>query len=152
MYDKFVIDSKMNMLFMGNTGSGKSHLAVAFLRNIIKTGTTHCIFQNVSEFMMYLRNTFADPNETDTEKNIVDRYTALKLLILDDMGAEKPTEYCERIVYSIINKRLNDQKKTIITTNLTLPEIGELYGVRVESRLSTYKSIEFKGVDHRKTK
>lgn len=149
VYGKFLVDSKMNILMKGKTGTGKTHIAVAFLREIIKKKVTSCELKNVSELMMSLRNTFNSTGRTETEKDMVDRYTGIKLLILDDMGSEKATDYVETIFYNILNRRLNDQRRTIITTNLSLKEVGDLYGARIQSRLTAYHSVEFTGKDWR---
>ena len=73
-----------------------------------------------------------------------------KCLILDDMGAEKTSEWSIQTLYSIIDRRYRDEKQTLITSNLTLDEIAEKVGDRIASRIAGMcKVVEIKGKDRR---
>ena len=66
------------------------------------------------------------------------------------MGAEKTTEYVRAVLYEIINERLMSGKQTIVTSNMSLDEIGANIDDRLASRLSSYHIIELTGADRRR--
>ena len=89
--------------------------------------------------------------EDDTSYN----YAALEcdLLILDDLGTEFSTGFSKSIIYDIVNTRILTKKPTIINTNLSMPEIKEMYTPRVASRfIGEYTALLFHGADIRQIK
>lgn len=80
-------------------------------------------------------------------------HTSCELLVLDDLGAEKPSEWVEERLYTIINYRYEQQLATIVTSNKTLTELGESIGARTASRLRELCEfrIRLTGGDRRKT-
>jgi DNA replication protein DnaC len=158
--DFLVQASKKNedVLLCGATGCGKTHLAVATLRSKIERSikpfkdynpTRPALFITVPELLFEIRQTFRD-DSFDTEKSLVDKYSSVPLLILDDLGAEKTTDWAESTLYLIIDRRNRDEKWTIVTSNLTLQEIEQSLGARIASRLSDMKVINIKLPDYRK--
>lgn len=150
--------SKKNqdVLLCGKTGCGKTHLAVATLRGKIERATKpfreykkQALFITVPELLFEIRQTFRD-DSYETEKSIVDTYSTVPLLILDDLGAEKATEWGESTLYLIIDRRNREQMWTIVTSNLTLSEIEQSLGARIASRLSDMKVVNIKLPDYRK--
>ena len=93
---------------------------------------------------------FDDDNRDETESDVLDKYSSCELLILDDLGSEKTSDFTIQSLYLIIDRRYRNLKPTIITTNLTLPEIGEKIDARIASRLSEMKVIEINMPDYRK--
>ena len=107
------------------------------------------MFVTVPELLFEIRQTFKD-DSFESEKSIVDKYSGVSLLVLDDLGAEKTTEWAESTLYLIIDRRNRDEKWTIVTSNLTLPEIEQTLGARIASRLSDMKVVNIKLPDYRK--
>lgn len=139
--------SKANIILSGPTGSGKTHLAVACLREF-KT-TDGALFITVPELLMKARGTFRENSDT-TEETLINTYTSRQLLCLDDLGAEKNSDYAITTLYLIIDKRIAECRQTIITTNLTLQEIDASFGARIASRLSSMENIKINMPDYRK--
>jgi len=74
----------------------------------------------------------------------------MDFLIIDDLGAEKSTEFSITTLYIILDRRIRELKTTIITTNLSMSQIEEHLGARIASRLSEMKNIKINMPDHRK--
>ena len=158
---KFIIESgktNKDILLCGKTGCGKTHLAVSLMRRKVEVAPKpfddyrrlSAIFVTVPELLFEIRQTFGKDGVVDSERNIVDKYSEVPLLVLDDLGAEKTTEWAESTLYLIIDRRNRDEKWTIVTSNLTLPEIEQSLGARIASRLSDMKVINIKLPDYRK--
>lgn len=147
-----------SVLLTGLTGCGKTHLAVAMARHIITgakkpiyseyEGERVGLFVTVPELLLEIRKSFG--KEDQDESKIVDKYSNVSLLILDDLGAEKCSEWAEATLYIIIDRRNRDEMMTIVTSNLSLPEIEQHLGARIASRLSDMKVINIKMPDYRK--
>jgi DNA replication protein DnaC len=81
---------------------------------------------------------------------VVDKYSRCPLLVLDDLGVEKTTDWALQTLYVILNNRYTNYRQTIITSNLTLEEIGNKLGDRIASRIAGMCSIiQMKGKDKR---
>lgn len=106
------------------------------------------LFVTVPELLLEIRKSFG--KEDQDESKIVDKYSNVSLLILDDLGAEKCSEWAEATLYIIIDRRNRDEMMTIVTSNLSLPEIEQHLGARIASRLSDMKVINIKMPDYRK--
>jgi len=131
----------------GDRGTGKTHLAVALMREhlknvrIIDSGGSFRIdvksvpmFVSVPEMLLEIRQAYSDGKSS--EKSIIDKYTDRSFLVMDDLGAEKTTEWSMQILYIIVDRRYREEKRTIITSNLTLDELAERLDDRVASRIA----------------
>lgn len=128
----------------GDRGVGKTHLAVALLKDSIKDVrelndfvtpiSRSSLFVSVPELLMELRWSYSGQGEA--ERGVLVRYTSADTLVLDDLGAEKASEWVLQMLYIIIDRRYRDFKKTIITSNLSLDEISERLGDRIASRIA----------------
>jgi len=157
-----------NLLFSGNAGCGKTHLAAATLKEIlihspvelfpichfkyefeftIDTEKLDFNFITMQELLLEIRDAFKGQS---SEKDAIDKYTKYSVLIIDDLGAEKESEWTIQTFYYILNKRLNDLRPTIITTNLTINEIELKMNPRIASRLAMFKYFLIKKPDYRK--
>lgn len=139
-----------SVVLSGKTGCGKTHLAVAMMREY-KVSSIGALFITAPELLLKIRTAFS-ANATETEDEIIRHYADIEMLVIDDLGAEKTTEYSITTLYLIIDRRNRELKKTIITTNLTLQEIEETLGARMASRLSDMKVIKINMPDHRKNR
>ena len=117
---------------MGPPGSGKTHLAVAALRGLIARGFEG-MFYDFQALLNHIRSGY------DTASGTMDREayrSALEaeILVLDDLGAHRVTDWVEDTVTSIITQRCNNKRPTIVTTNLRDPEAGDKRGFGLAGR------------------
>lgn len=149
-----------SILFTGPTGCGKTHLAIALWRELVRENRKGRIrFITTPELLLEIRATFgakrpfdswdkSDPNQT--EEQVIDKYSGVELLILDDLGSEKTSDFTIQSLYLIIDRRNRELKPTIITTNLSLQEIEENINARIASRLADMTIIKINMPDYRK--
>lgn len=135
-----------SIVLTGGTGTGKTHLAVAIMRHINYESSR---FVTVPSLLMEIRDSFR-PNATASEADIVDKYACCRMLCLDDLGAEKTSEFSIATLYLILDKRVSNLRQTIITTNLSLTEVEATLGARIASRLSEMKIARITAPDYRK--
>ncbi len=120
--DDFPNETRPGLLLIGEPGTGKTHLAVAALRRIIEKGFEglFCDYQNLLD---RIRSGYdASSNSSDREAYRVALDS--EVLLLDDLGAHRVTEWVEDTVTSIVTYRCNNRKALIATTNLPDPEAG----------------------------
>ena len=142
----------LDLLLTGNAGSGKTHLAVAIFREWVKTQkvtTNNALFITVTDLLLEIREVFSDKTDK-TEAEIVNKYAREQYLILDDLGAEKTSEWSITTLYTIIDQRYRQELPTIVTTNLTIDQIGSQISERIASRLASGKVIKINAPDYRK--
>ena len=103
------------LLYMGSVGTGKTHLAVAALKELIATKATQGIYANFLELVQQLQMSF-DGGGTSREE-ILKPVTEADLVVLDELGAGRLTEWVRDLLYYVINSRYMAGKVTIFTTN-----------------------------------
>ena len=137
-----------NLLLMGPTGLGKTHLSTAIARTVIERGydVVYETMQNVISDFEYDR---FKSGYGETEQR-GERYLACELLILDDLGTEQTNSFVVSTLYHLLNTRLNHGRSTVINTNVGGEELRERYSDRVTSRLlGEYEILLFSGHDIR---
>lgn len=123
-----------SLLLWGDTGTGKTHHAYGAARRIAETGPSRFGFVATTFPDLYaaLRPSSASEQERD---RVMNRVMTSPLVLLDDLGTTKDSEWTEEITYRVINHRYNQQLPTVVTTNHPPRKLPELMGDRVASRL-----------------
>lgn len=146
--------SSKNMLFTGAPGLGKTFLSACIARVVSERGFSVVYDTAAHILQQFEMRKFGreDPYEEDPDRD-VNRYLNCDLLIMDDLGTEMELPFAKAVVYQIINDRLVNGRKTVLSTNLTVEEIGRRYGEAVLSRVrGEYQIIRFFGEDIRRMK
>src|SRR5271168_680391 len=107
--------SEKGLLFMGPSGVGKTHLAVAALKELIHRGHAG-LFCDYRELLKEIQASYNLASES-TEMKILEPIRTVEILVLDDLGASKPSDWVRDIVGIVLNARYNERRTTIITTN-----------------------------------
>ncbi len=148
----------LNSLFMhGPCGAGKTHLACAVANALIEAEKP-VLMTTFGDLVQEIKSTFIKGAMT-SEKDIVQKYRQAPMLIIDDLGKEKPTDWSASILFSILNHRYSDIKPTIITSNfspdVTIRRIAPsedeaLCGRSIVSRIhEVYSIVNISTEDHR---
>jgi DNA replication protein DnaC len=153
------INSGGGLLMMGLPGSGKTHLAVAALLEIIDGGKPgRLLFSNFQDLIQEIQASF-DSDEAPSKSEIMRPLLEADLLVLDELGSQKPSLFVQDILYYLINTRYNAQRTTIFTTNYSdnPPVKEESLANRISERLRSRlyemtEEIKLAGVpDYRRT-
>jgi DNA replication protein DnaC len=120
------------ILFYGGSGNGKTHLAVAIVREVVRQGYS-AIFQPAAELQYRLNATYHDSGESETE--IMSGLVESDLTVIDDLGKGKWSEKVEERFYVILDGRYRELRPTVITTNLKLSDLEKYVGNAVMDRL-----------------
>ena len=104
------------LLLIGGIGTGKTHLAVGLLKELIAARGSTCLFCDYRELLKQIQNSYNDSVQA-TELQVLRPVFEAEVLLLDELGAVKPSEWVWDTVSLILNTRYNDNRATIITTN-----------------------------------
>jgi DNA replication protein DnaC len=160
MFARRVADEYPNLdiglLFIGTCGIGKTHLAVAILKALLEKNIP-CLFYDFRDLLKEIQDSWNSATQTSEMEVLAPVYDA-EVLVLDELGASKPTEWVKDTMTHIINKRYNDKKVTIFTSNYLDQKasqydetLQERVGVRLRSRLHEMcKVVTITGDDYRK--
>lgn len=109
------------LLFHGNPGAGKTHLAVAMLRELVLTKGAHGLFFEQRELLKRLQGTF-EPGSSRSESEVLSPVHGAEILVLDDVGAGRTTEWARDVLHEIIAHRYNNRLSLILTTNCPIAD------------------------------
>jgi DNA replication protein DnaC len=144
------LDRGEGLWFHGPHGTFKTSAAVAIAKEAERQGYS-VGFRTVPELLWRLRSTH-DEGSVDSYERLLDKLVQLDLLVLDDFGAERTTEYALEALYAIVNKRLLDKRAILVTTNLEPDDLADQVGERIVSRLYEVcgHPLNFLGSDSRR--
>ncbi len=141
---------------MGPVGVGKTHLSVAILRGLVEKGIGG-LFYEFGSLLKEIQDSYNPISQTSEMKVLAPVYQA-EVLVLEELGASKPTDWVRDTMMQIINTRYNDRRLTIFTTNYADARRNEKeetledrIGVRLRSRLyEMCKTVVIEGEDYRR--
>jgi DNA replication protein DnaC len=112
---EFPVGTEHGLLLMGPCGVGKTHLVVAALKEIVGRGLDG-LFCDYNDLLKQIQHSY-NPESQTTEMGVLDPVLTTPLLVLDDLGASKPSAWALETVGHILNTRYNDKRVTLLTTN-----------------------------------
>lgn len=144
------------LLLMGSCGVGKTHLSVGIIRGLVEKGVP-CLFYEFGALLKKIQESYNAQAQTSEMKVLSPVYEA-EVLVLDELGASKPTDWVRDTMMQIINARYNDRKLTVFTTNYTDMRrmqtdetLEDRIGVPLRSRLyEMCRTVVVEGDDYRK--
>ena len=139
--------SSGNLLFIGGTGLGKTFLSACIAKSVADRGCS-VVYETSNHLFAKLERAKFSGDENAREE--VKKYNECDLLIVDDLGTEMPGQFVTAALYSLINDRLLENKPMVISTNLTVDELGRRYSPQIASRLhGSFNRLTFVGEDIR---
>ena len=142
------------LLFIGPPGIGKTHVAVSVLREVVLKGMRG-VYYDTRSLLSTIRSTY-NPVTRASEAEVLDEVMQAELLVLDDLGAERLTDWVEETMHLIVNTRYNEKRPTVFTTNyedVGAEDLDSLFvrvGYRLHSRLREMCDfLEYDGPDYR---
>jgi DNA replication protein DnaC len=158
--EEYPIDTA-GLLITGDIGVGKTHLAVGIIKELILTKGIACLFYDYRELLKRIQNSYNATVQV-TELELLGPVFDTDVLVLDELGAVKPSDWVSDTVSLILNTRYNDKRTTIITTNFKNEPVptggssskeytlGERIGDRMHSRLQEMcRILPMDGDDYR---
>lgn len=137
-------NSNTNLLFYGNSGTGKTFLSWCIAKELLDKG--FLVVYKTSDDLLRALKDIKFNNDTDLENLLIN----CDLLIIDDLGSEQITDFSSTELFTLINKKILKNKKMLISTNLILPLISKRYSGRISSRIiGEFKLFKFFAEDIR---
>jgi DNA replication protein DnaC len=131
--DRRLADGR-GLWFMGDVGTGKTTLAMIISKAALDAGHSVAIY-SVPRLLAEVRDTYDSDSGTRSYMDFFRRLVSVDLLHLEDLGAEKRTDWVLEQLYSLVNERYQQQRSIVVTTNLPLDELESQIGPRTVSRL-----------------
>jgi DNA replication protein DnaC len=129
------LDTGRGLWLFGDTGTGKTTLAMLISKAALESGRSVAIY-SLPKLLARIRRTYEGEPGTDSYSQFFDRLTSVDLLHIDDLGAEKRSDWVLEQLYALINERYETQRSMLITTNLSHGELEDQIGARTVSRLN----------------
>ncbi len=132
-------DQYDNLMLVGTVGTGKTFLSSCVANELLKTGHSVIYFSASDFFDAYADHKFGRNRDPEDERP--DDIHECDLLVIDDLGTEYENQFAATVLFECLNSRHNARKSTLISTNLTLPELHDRYTDRTFSRLTGHYTI-----------
>ena len=146
--ESFEKNQGRGLIFTGDVGTGKTHLAAAIASHIVEKYSVTVEFVSYVDLLADIRAAFSD-KEKDVAK-IEEKLCEVPVLIIDDLGKEKQSEFTNELLFRVVNKRYKDNLPLIVTTNYRLPELAKRLDYAVFSRIvGLCKAVDMRGRDYR---
>ena len=129
------LDSGKGLWLMGDVGTGKTTLAMLVSKAAAEAGRTVAIY-SLPRLLARIRRTYDGEPGEDSYLEFFDRLTSVDLLHIDDLGAEKRSDWVLEQLYAIVDERYQSQRSMVVTSNLDYDQLKEQIGSRVVSRLT----------------
>jgi len=146
------LEKGLGLWLMGDTGTGKTTLAMLLSKEVLKRGYTVAIY-SMPKLLARIRATYSAEAGEESYDEFMERLCEVDLLHIDDLGAEKQSEWVLEQLYVLVNERYERRKSIVLTTNLMQPELEDQIGSRTVSRLleicSGQEIIHMRGEDAR---
>jgi len=136
------LGERRSLYLHGPVGCGKTHTVAAIALEWLQP----IRWANVPALLETIRRSF-----NDNQATVDDVATTRRIVVLDDLGAEKPSEWVRERLYQIINHRYENDLTTVITSNLSVDDLAKRVGARNSSRIyELCEAIELRGMDRRR--
>jgi DNA replication protein DnaC len=159
--DEFPMSPPFGLLYMGPQGIGKTHLVVGIVKKLIRQKSVPCYFCTFPELLKQIQDSY-NPVSQSSEMSLLEPIVNTQVLVLDELGAHKPSDWGRDQVAYVLNRRYNENKVTIVTTNfldygpeakkpVANDSLADRIGLRIRSRLyEMCKTLKMDGSDFRK--
>jgi DNA replication protein DnaC len=144
------LDNGRGLWLMGDTGTGKTTLAMLVSKATLAAGRSVAIY-SLPKLLARIRRTYDDEAGEDSYLQFFDRLTSVDLLHIDDVGAEKRSDWVIEQLYALINERYEQRRSIVLTTNHDREKLEDQFGPRIVSRLTEMtEPIPLFGPDRRR--
>lgn len=141
------LEDGKGLYFVGPVGTGKTMLAVGIMWELMRKYKVATLFTTAPDLLDNMRKDIGADNDDD----YIESVKRAELLVMDDLGAERLTEWSEERLFVIVNHRYREGLPTIFTTNVSLDETAARLGVRCDSRIDACTdNVVMLGKDQRK--
>jgi DNA replication protein DnaC len=128
------LDHGKGMWFFGNSGTGKTTLAMLISRTALEAGRSVAIY-SLPKLLSRIRQTYDAEIGEQSYSQFFERLATVDLLHLDDLGTEKQTEWVLEQLYALVNERYERERALVVTSNFEDDELEKQLGTRIVSRL-----------------
>ena len=138
-----------NLFFIGSPGLGKTFLCNSIAKDLMDKGKS-VLYKTVPDLIDAMRKYKFDFDNEESNMPYLNEVYNCDLLIMDDLGTELFTQFSNQVIYNILNKRIVNSKKMVISTNLSVIDFQSTYSERIVSRIiGNFEACKFMGVDIR---